>query len=166
MRKILNLLLIMAFLSVFTVLGRENEDNLNLSAIGDLLAPSGLNSSNTNWHPNGGICRESDLITIGVIHNGEFFPLENQNDILGPVRLTSIRMMEARPPETGELRLTEYEGEIIMICGHGLGGGWIYSVRVVDRAGPILTSIVLKVFELEKERIAQFQSSDNRSIKV
>jgi len=105
-------------------------------------------------------------MTIGVIRNGEFFPLENQTDILGPVSLTSIRMMEARPPETGELRLTEYEGEVIMICGHGLGGGWIYSARVVDRAGPILTSIALKVFEREKEGIAQFLSPDNRSIKV
>ena len=159
-------MLIMAFLSVFTVLGKENKDNFNLSAIGDLLAPSGLNSSNTNWHPNGSICRESDIMTIGVIRNGEFFPLENQTDILGPVSLTSIRMMEARPPETGELRLTEYEGEVIMICGHGLGGGWIYSARVVDRAGPILTSIALKVFEREKDGIAQFLSPDNRSIKV
>lgn len=132
MRRILTLILIMAFLSVFNAPARENDD-FNM-------------------------CRESDIMTIGVIRNGEFFPLEDQTDFLGPIRLTSIRMMEARPPETGELWLTEYEGEVIMICGHGLGGGWIYSARVVDRAGPILTSIALKVFEREKEGDDHFAS--------
>ncbi len=140
MRKILALISIMALLSVFTVFGKENEGE--------------------------NICRESDIMALGVIRNGEFFPLENQTNFLGPVRLTGIRMMEARPPETGELRLTEYEGEVIMICGHGQGGGWIYSARVVERAGPILTYISLKVFEREKLGIMQFPPSDNRSIKV
>jgi hypothetical protein len=147
MSKILALILIMAFLSVFAALGNESEDKLKLIA-------------------NENIGRESDIMALGVIRNGEFLPLENQTDLLGPIRLTSIRMMEARPPETGELRLTEYEGEVIMICGNGLGGGWIYSARVVERAGPILTHIVLKVFEREKLAIIQFSPSDNRSIKV
>lgn len=53
-----------------------------------------------------------------------------------------------------------------MICGHGLGGGWIYSARVVERAGPILTCITLKFFEREKSGIIQFSKSDNGSILV
>jgi hypothetical protein len=59
--------------------------------------------------------------------------------------LTRIQMQEARPPETEELNLTEYEGQAILVRGHD-GGGWIYSAEVIDQAGPILTAVVQHVF--------------------
>lgn len=61
-------------------------------------------------------------------------------------KLTDIQMQEARPPEAGELDLTEYEGKVIMINGQD-GGRWIYSASIIDAAGPILTAVVNKVFK-------------------
>ena len=49
------------------------------------------------------------------------------------------------PPETGELDLTQYEGSAIAIQGHD-GGGWVYSAKVIDKGGPIVTALVLQVF--------------------
>lgn len=50
-------------------------------------------------------------------------------------------MQEARPPESTELDLTEYEGKAIMVRGHS-SGEWIYSAEVIDQARPILTAVV------------------------
>jgi hypothetical protein len=86
-----------------------------------------------------------DLI-IGIVRGGEFHPLESRQSLLGPVKLTSIRMMEARSPESGELRLEDYEGSVIMVWTKGSGGGWLYDARIVDQAGPILTAVALRVF--------------------
>ena len=63
----------------------------------------------------------------------------------GSVRLTSLPMQAAQPPESGELDLTEYEGKAITVRGHD-GGGWIYSAEVIDQAGLILTAVVQQVF--------------------
>ncbi len=62
-----------------------------------------------------------------------------------PVRLTAIKMYVAISPEAAELDLTDYEGRAIMIRGLD-AGGWIYSAAVIDRAGPILTAVVQRLF--------------------
>ncbi len=90
-----------------------------------------------------GIC-ESDQF-LGIVENGNFRIL-SPTPSLGSARLTGIPMQAAVSPEFEELDLTAYEGCAIMVCGHD-GGGWIYSARIVDRAGPILTAVVLKLFE-------------------
>jgi hypothetical protein len=86
----------------------------------------------------------SDQI-IGMVRDGEFLPLEPRQG-LGSLRLTSIRMMEARSPESGELHLEDYEGSVIMIRSQGSGGGWLYAARIVDQAGPILSAVALRIF--------------------
>lgn len=91
-----------------------------------------------------------DLI-IGLVKDGEFLPLEPRESFLGPLRLTRIRMVEARSPESGELDLGDYEGRIIMVWSQGSGGGWLYAARIVDQASPILTAVVLRVFEQDNQ---------------
>ncbi len=82
---------------------------------------------------------------IGVVRDREFSPLVPQSFSGSSVRLTSIAMQEAQSPEVHELDLTEYEGSALMVSGHH-GGSWIYSADIVDRAGPILTAVVQRVF--------------------
>lgn len=87
---------------------------------------------------------------LGIVHDGKFMPLENRSDISSPLRLTSIRIMEARTPESGELNLTAYEGAAIMVSGRP-NGDWLFSAEVLDHAGPILTAVALKVFGQKEE---------------
>lgn len=82
---------------------------------------------------------------LGIIQNSQFHPLGSGFPPGSSVRLTSIQMQEARSPESGELDLTPYEGSAIMVQGHG-GGGWIYAAHIIDKAGPILTMVVKRVF--------------------
>jgi hypothetical protein len=82
---------------------------------------------------------------LGIVEGGEFRPLVPRSILSVPVRLTRIPMQAAQAPESAELDLTEYEGQAIMVSGHG-GGGWIYSAAVIDQAGPILTAVVQQVF--------------------
>jgi hypothetical protein len=85
-------------------------------------------------------------LIIGIVKDGEFLPLESRQGFLGPVRLTSIRMIEARSPESGELNLEDYGGSVIMVWSQGSGGGWLYDAKIVDQAGPILTALALRIF--------------------
>jgi len=82
---------------------------------------------------------------LGIVQLGHFQILTPDRIADTSVRLTSMPMQAAQPPESKELDLTEYEGQAIMVRGHD-GGGWIYSAEVIDRAGPILTAVVRRVF--------------------
>ena len=84
---------------------------------------------------------------LGCVEDGKFQLLWPEKSMLGSVRLTDIQMQEARSPESGELNLSKYEGQAIMVSGHGGGGGWVYDARIVDAAGPILTLLVLERFQ-------------------
>jgi hypothetical protein len=81
---------------------------------------------------------------VGVVENGAFRIVLPESVSSGDRRFTSIAMQEARPPETAELDLSKYEGSAIAIQGHD-GGGWIYSARVVDIGGPIVTALVRQI---------------------
>lgn len=82
---------------------------------------------------------------LGIVEKGNFRVLSPAPSLV-PLRLTSIPMQAAVSPEVEELDLDQYEGSAIMVCGHD-SGGWIYSARVIDQAGPILTAVVLEVFD-------------------
>lgn len=83
---------------------------------------------------------------LGVVKNGQFKRLESGQPLGDFLRLTSIQRQEARPPESGELDLVEYEGKAIMVTGY-IDSSWVYEASVEDVAGPILTTVVRKVFE-------------------
>ena len=81
---------------------------------------------------------------IGIVQNGRFLPLTGVT-IGAQVQLTTIQRQEARSPDSSLLDLRPYEGQAIMVSGY-LDSGWLYSAGVKDRAGPILTAVVKKVF--------------------
>ena len=85
---------------------------------------------------------------LGIVQLGTFRPLAPAPG--GGVRLTTISMVAAQPPESAEIDLAKYEGSAIMVRGH-LSGGWIYSAEFIDQAGPILTAVVRQVFGLEEQ---------------
>jgi hypothetical protein len=85
-------------------------------------------------------------IFIGMVENGAFTILLPENVSPGSVRLTSIGMQVAMPPTERELKLTKYEGTAIAVQGH-YGGGWIYSAKVIDTSGPIVTALVRKMLD-------------------
>jgi hypothetical protein len=82
---------------------------------------------------------------LGIVQLGHLQILTPDQAAGSSVRLTSIPMQAAQPPESREIDLTKYEGQAIMVRGHD-GGGWIYSAEVIDQAGPILTAVVQQVF--------------------
>ena len=82
---------------------------------------------------------------LGIVRDGLFHALTPPGAEDNLVRLTAIAMQVSVPVERGELDLTRYEGQAIMVQGHD-GGGWIYSAQVIDQAGPILTAVVQQVF--------------------
>ena len=90
---------------------------------------------------------QDNSAVLGIVKDGKFQLLWPEKSMLGSVRLTDIQMQEARSPESGELNLSKYEGQAIMVSGHGGGGGWVYDARIVDAAGPILTLLVLERFQ-------------------
>ena len=86
--------------------------------------------------------QQENSMILGIVKGGKFQPLWPEKTVLDSVRLTEIQMQEARSPESGELNLTKYEGQAVMVSGNGGGGGWVYDARIVDAAGPILTLLV------------------------
>jgi hypothetical protein len=83
---------------------------------------------------------------LGVVKDGKFQLLFPKDALVGAfLRFTSIKIQQAVPPESGELDLSEYEGKVILIRGHG-DSGWVYSARVVETAGPILALVVQHLF--------------------
>ena len=82
---------------------------------------------------------------LGIVQLGQFQILMPARPVGGSVRLTSMGMQVAMPPESEEIDLSKYEGQAVMVQGHD-GGGWIYSATVIDQAGPILTAVVQQVF--------------------
>jgi hypothetical protein len=88
---------------------------------------------------------EKTSLFLGIVKNGQFQLLDPPPPALESLRFTSMSMQESRPPESTELDLAEYEGNAVMISGHG-DSGWVYSAEVIDQATPIVTKLVRHVF--------------------
>ena len=82
---------------------------------------------------------------VGKVEDGKFETLVPKSAQGFINRFTTIRPMESRPPESGELQLTEYEGQIIAIQGSDQGG-WIYQASVIDTASPIVAVVVEELY--------------------
>ncbi len=87
---------------------------------------------------------------LGIVEDGTFRQLVPKTRVAVGKRFTTIAPQEARPPESGEVNLSEHEHRAIMFEGMDQGG-WVYSARVVETAGPILTAVVRKVFLAKKK---------------
>jgi hypothetical protein len=82
---------------------------------------------------------------LGVVTNGKFQQLMPDPDSTAGKRFTSIEPQQSVLPKDRELKFDEYEGSAIMIQGHD-HGDWVYSAEVIDKAGPILTAVVQRIF--------------------
>jgi hypothetical protein len=87
---------------------------------------------------------EKDNRILGIVQDGRLLSLWPEAG--KHLRLTAVRTMEARPPESGELDLKGYEGAAIMVSYQGGGGEWLNSAKVIDKANPILIEVVKNVF--------------------
>ncbi len=82
---------------------------------------------------------------IGLVQKGKLKFIVPNRPIALPIRLTRIQMQEARPADSEEINLKEYEGKVIMFSGHD-GGTWIYRAEIIDSGGPLLAALAQKVF--------------------
>lgn len=80
-----------------------------------------------------------EIQSVGLVRDEKFFPMEGQKS----VEVLTTGLVEATTPTP--LNLTEYEGKVIMISGQDNQGS-IWGARVIDVANPILSALVLKVF--------------------
>ena len=93
---------------------------------------------------------------LGIVRNDKFKLLRSEKDLTaepkdGHCRLTKIARQVAQTPESGEISLTLYNDNALMVRGI-YDGGWIYSAVIVDQAGIILTAVVQEVFGQTKSR--------------
>ncbi len=79
---------------------------------------------------------------IGIVEFGMFRPLDRPG---GSFKLTGIPIQAAQSPESREIRLNKDEGCVLMVHGQA-SGGWLYSAEVTEKAGPILSAVVKKIF--------------------
>lgn len=82
---------------------------------------------------------------LGIVDSNKFQPLETDSSLDSSVRLTRISVVAGASPASDEIDLTEYDGNAIMVEGTP-SGEWIFDAEVVDKAGPILTEVVRRVF--------------------
>ena len=80
-----------------------------------------------------------------MVKDGKIIVLYPESEAGNVVRLTKMPLQAALPPEAQEISVKKHEGKAIMVEGR-YSGGWIYSTEMIDLAGPILSALVLKVF--------------------
>jgi hypothetical protein len=86
---------------------------------------------------------------LGLVKEGKFIPVKSPSSI-AELEKSGIRLIEniahiAEAQAPIPLDLTKYEGKVIMVGGK-LRGGTMYTAKVIDEAGPILTTVVLELF--------------------
>jgi hypothetical protein len=86
---------------------------------------------------------------LGRVENGEFRILEPKEHCC-TVRLTKLikpKLLDEAAVEKHQIDLSKDEGMAIMVEGAlGKEELWVYEAKVVDRAGPILSAVVGKIF--------------------
>jgi hypothetical protein len=86
---------------------------------------------------------------LGLVENGEFRILEPREHCC-TVRLTKLikpSLPDEAATEKHQIDLSEDEGIAIMVEGAlGKEELWVYEAKVTDRAGPILSATVRKIF--------------------
>ncbi|KQC16129.1 MAG: hypothetical protein WCY97_03680 [Methanothrix sp.] len=86
---------------------------------------------------------------LGMVENGEFRILEPREHCC-TVRLTKLikpSLPDSAANEKHQIDLSEDEGMAIMVEGAlGKEELWVYEAKVTDRAGPILSATVRKIF--------------------
>ena len=84
---------------------------------------------------------------LGLVKNASFLLADTDNK--NPMFLTTVRMQEARTPESGQIDLQQYEGNAIMVSFQAVNERWIYGANIIEVSGPILTQLVKKVYGIK-----------------
>ncbi len=82
---------------------------------------------------------------LGIVKNGSFISGVSKS----PLLLTTVSMQEARTPESGKIDLKQYENKAIMVSAQSIDNKIAYGASILESAGLILTSIVMKVFNIQ-----------------
>ena len=82
---------------------------------------------------------------LEIVVNAQFISA----DTCQPVEVTGAQMQDAIDPHAELVDLSKYEGKAILISRQRNDGSFLWGSNVVDTAGPILTIIVKKVFDLK-----------------
>lgn len=107
-----------------------------------------------SMHPSFPINQESnkfrgDIGTefLGVVQDGKF-RIFWPRPAAGFIKLTKDPIYIGRPIE--ELMLDDHEGKV-MLVGGDYRGDWIYRVKIIEEAGPILTIVTKELFKVSDE---------------
>jgi hypothetical protein len=84
---------------------------------------------------------------LGLVRDGKMLLFLPESEAGKVVRLTEMPKQAAIPPENQEIALKKHEGKAIMAIGL-LSDDWIYSAEIIDLAGPIVNSLVKKMFRV------------------
>ena len=82
---------------------------------------------------------------LGLVLNGQFISAETRK----PIEVTEAQMQEAIDPHAKLVDLGKYEGKAILISCQTNDGTILWGSSVASAAGPILTTVVRKVFDLK-----------------
>jgi hypothetical protein len=88
---------------------------------------------------------QSTQEVLGVVLNGQFISAESHH----PIEVTEAQMQDAIDPRAKLIDLGKYEGKAILISCQTNDGSFLWGSNVASTAGPILTAVVRKVFDLK-----------------
>jgi hypothetical protein len=94
---------------------------------------------------------KSKVSILGLVQGGRFRLSVPSGRELAYARLTTLQPEVAQPADSGEIDLTPYEGQALMVRGYDQGE-WIYGAEIIDMAGPILTAVVERLSGLPPTR--------------
>ena len=87
---------------------------------------------------------------IGIVENGQLSVLAPDWNSLVPVSPTRMPGKQAAiSPEAAAIDMKAYEGKAVMIRGRK-EGDCIYSAEVVDEAGPIVATLIMRMLPRAK----------------
>ena len=82
---------------------------------------------------------------LGIVANAQFISADTRK----PIEVTEAQMQEAVDPQAKLVDLSKYEGKAILIRCQTNDGDFLWGSNVVSTAGPILTTLFKKVFDLK-----------------
>lgn len=97
----------------------------------------------------GGIGMNPKHQYLGIVEAGRFKLLMPDSMAGSYRRLTAMEMQSAQPPELDEIHLNEYDGQAVLVSGYA-DDTWIWSAKVVEVAGLILTVLTKQIFEKQQ----------------
>jgi hypothetical protein len=84
-------------------------------------------------------------IFLGIVKEGKLHLLTPPAAAGQVAGLTTIDMQVSIPPDSAEIDLTPYEGQILLVRGRG-PGEWIWAAEILDQGGPLLAFLAEEVF--------------------